>query len=120
MIVRVLTARVAGSDAPAVVVALRQTLAEMGGQPGLEYVKLARRLTEDGEDLILFEEWAAPADLYRWTGGDLRRPRLQAEIASLLHNLVITHYESLDRTPEELGLDLVASDADPEANAAQG
>jgi len=120
VIVRLLTARVAGGDAPAVVAALRRTLSEMKRQPGMEYVKLARRLTEDGEDLVLFEEWATPADLYRWTGGDLRRPRLEAEIAALLHNLVITHYESLDRTPGELGLDLVASDADPESYAAPG
>ena len=120
MIVRVLMAHVLGSDAPAVIVVLRETLAEMQGQPGLVYVKLARRLVDDGEDLVMFEEWATPADLYQWTGGDLRRLRLRGEIGALLHNVVITHYESLDRTPGEMGLDLVESDADEGANRAQG
>ena len=114
MIVRVLTARVTGRDAPAVVVALRETLLELQKQPGMEYAKLARRLVDDGEDLVLFEEWATPADLYRWTGGDLRQPRFQRDVTALLPNLVITHYESLDRTPEELGLDLVVADGDGE------
>ncbi|HUR01922.1 MAG TPA: hypothetical protein VM347_05240 [Nonomuraea sp.] len=119
MIVRILAAHVASADAPAVVAVLRETLLEMQRQPGLEYVKLARRLVNEGEDLILIEEWATPADLYEWTGGDLRRPRLQSDITPLLHNLVITHYESLDRTPEERGLDVVASGDDPEAGAAE-
>ncbi len=120
MIVRVLTAHVPSSDAPAAIVVLRQTLAQMQGQPGLEYAKLARRLVDDGEELVLFQEWATPADLYQWTGGDLRRPRLHGDLGVLVRNLVITHYESLDRTPAELGLDLVESDADQEADAAHG
>jgi heme-degrading monooxygenase HmoA len=119
MIVRILTGHVRAPDAPAVVAVLRATLTEMQDQPGLEYVKLARRLVDDGEDIVLIEEWATPANLYDWTGGDLRRPRLQSDISPLIHNLVITHFESLDRTPAERGLDVVGSEEGPESGAAQ-
>lgn len=67
-------------------------------QPGLLYVKLARRLQPDGsEDVVLFEEWQDAASLYAWVGPDLATPRLIEGSAELIDELVVAHYEALDR-----------------------
>ena len=97
MIVRVLTARVPGRHAGQFNELLRAQLVELHTQPGLAYVKLARRLDERGdEEVLLFEEWATPADLWAWTGGRLHVPRLLPGTEELVEGLVITHYEALD------------------------
>jgi hypothetical protein len=70
-------------------------------QPGLVYVKLARRLQPDGsEDAVLFEEWRDAASLYAWVGPNLAEPRLIAGSAELIDELVVAHYEALDVPPE--------------------
>jgi hypothetical protein len=112
MIVRVLTARVPDGNAFQFNVLLRQLLDELRGQPGLAYAKLARRLEPGGEEVILFEEWLTPNDLWRWTGGQLGRPRLMPGTEELVENLLISHYESLDVDPESLELSTIAGAAD--------
>lgn len=100
MIVRVLTARVPRENVARFNDLLRAELAELRGQPGLVYVKLARRLDEnDGEEVVLFEEWETPADVWAWTGGRLNEPRLLPGTEELVSDLTITHYEALDRNP---------------------
>ena len=70
MIVRVLTAHVAPPNVGEFNELLRAQLAELRRQDGLVYAKLARRLDQrDGEEVVLFEEWRTPADLWEWTGG---------------------------------------------------
>jgi hypothetical protein len=105
VIVRVLTARVPEHNVGQFNVLLRRQLDELREQPGLVYAKLARRLEPDGaEELVLFEEWRTPADLWQWTGGRLGRPRLIRGTEELVEDLKITHYEALDMTPDEEGL----------------
>jgi hypothetical protein len=121
MLVRVLTAHVAQPNVGEANVRMRDLLAELRAQPGLAYVKLARRFLNHHEEIILFEEWRTPADLFRWTGGDLHRPRLLDGMPQLFENLVITHYESLDVVPEELDLDVIHNgDAQRAEGAANG
>ena len=70
----------------------------MRGQPGLEYVKLARRVEADGgEEVVLFEEWLDAASMYAWVGPNLSEPRLVEGARELVEELTITHYEALDR-----------------------
>ena len=116
MIVRVLTARVPDGNAYQFNVLLRKLLDELRAQPGLAYAKLARRLEPGGEEVILFEEWLTPNDLWRWTGGQLGRPRLLPGTEELVENLVISHYESLDVDPESLALSTIAGAVDAEAS----
>ena len=100
MIVRVLTARVPAANVTSFNELLRAQLAELREQPGLVYAKLARRLDESGgEEVVLFEEWESPTDLWAWTGGQLNQPRLLPGTEELISALVITHYEALDRVP---------------------
>jgi hypothetical protein len=113
VIVRVLTARVAGPNVGQFNHKLRAQLDELRLQKGLVYAKLARRLTEDGgEEVVLFEEWRTPADLWEWTGGRLNRPRLLPGTEDLIDDLVISHYEALDLTPEELELSVIEGGSD--------
>lgn len=101
MIVRVLTARVPSSHVAKFNQVLRSKLDVLHEQPGLVYAKLARRLNESGdEEVVLFEEWATPADLWNWTGGHLTEPKLLPEINTLIEALTITHYEALDMAVE--------------------
>lgn len=80
---------------------LRGKLDVLHQQPGLVYAKLARRLNETGdEEVVLFEEWATPADLWTWTGGHLTEPKLLPEMNTLIEELSITHYEALDMAVE--------------------
>ena len=103
MILRVLTARVPNANIGEFNELLRRQLSELREQPGLVYVKLARRLDEDQtEEVVLVEEWRTTADLFAWTGGRLNRPRLLRGTEELVDNLVITHYEALDVSPEDL------------------
>ena len=91
---------------------LRAQLAELRVQPGLAYVKLARRLHEDtSEEVVLVEEWLTPADLFEWTRGRLTKPRLLPGTEDLIENLIITHYEALDVSPEDLSARLLGDPA---------
>jgi heme-degrading monooxygenase HmoA len=112
MILRVLNAHVRKNDIAQFNDLLRAQLTELRTQPGLLYAKLARRLEDDGgEEVVLIEEWRTPADLFEWTGGRLNQPRLLPGTEDLVANLVITHYEALDISPEDLGLRLLGGGA---------
>ena len=101
MIVRVLTARVKPGRASQFNALIRQQLPLMRAQPGLVYVKLARRLEPDGgEEVILFEEWRDADSVYKWAGGNLVRPRLVPGSEEELIDVKVVHYEALDLTPE--------------------
>lgn len=103
MILRVLTARVPNENIGEFNELLRAQLKELRVQPGLVYAKLARRLSDDHtEEVVLVEEWSTTADLFEWTHGRLTAPRLLPGTEALLENLVITHYEALDVSPEDL------------------
>ena len=103
MILRVLTARVPNQNIGEFNELLRAQLKELRKQPGLVYVKLARRLSDDQtEEVVLVEEWSTTADLFEWTRGRLTAPRLLPGTEELVDNLVITHYEALDVSPEDL------------------
>ena len=105
MILRVLTARVPSKNIGEFNDLLRAQLAELREQPGLVYAKLARRLDEDtSEEVLLIEEWRTPADLFEWTRGRLTQPRLLPGTEDLVQNLIITHYEALDVSPDDLSL----------------
>ncbi len=102
MIVRVLTARVAQENTGKFNDLLRAQLAELRTQPGLVYAKLARRLDEQfGEEVVLFEEWETPGHVWAWTGGRLTEPRLLPGTEELVVDLAISHYEALDRYPQD-------------------
>ena len=119
MIVRLVTAHVPAPNVGRFNHLLRDQLDELRTQPGLVYAKLARRLDESGgEEVVLFEEWRTPADLWTWTGGRLNRPRLLPGTEELVGDLTITHYEALDIDPVALGLNVSTSDR-PSADAAQ-
>jgi antibiotic biosynthesis monooxygenase len=110
MILRVLTARVPSANIGLFNELLRAQLAELKTQPGLAYVKLARRLHEDAsEEVVLIEEWVTPADLFAWTRGRLTTPRLLPGTEDLVQDLIVTHYEALDVSPEELSSRLLAN-----------
>jgi hypothetical protein len=98
MIVRVLRARVRSNKVAAFDTLLRRQVEFMRSQPGLEYVKLARRLEPDGgEEVVLFEEWLNARSLYEWVGPNLAEPRLVAGARELVDELEVSHYEALDR-----------------------
>ena len=96
MIVRVLTATVHGSSSGRMHELMRQQLPILREQPGLVYVKLARRLIGRDEEVVLFEEWRTAGAMYDWTGPDIERPRLLPGTEDLIQDLTITHYEALD------------------------
>ena len=98
MIVRVLRAKVRANRVAAFDVLFRKQVEDMRGQPGLEYIKLARRLNPDGgEEVVLFEEWLNSASLYAWVGPNLTEPRLVAGARELIDELHVAHYEALDK-----------------------
>lgn len=98
MIVRVLRARVRAGRVGAFNALFRQQAAELRVQPGLVYVKLARRLSADGgEEVVLFEEWSDAASLYAWVGPNLAEPRLVPGARELVDDIVVAHYEALDK-----------------------
>ena len=96
MIVRVLTASVPFERAAALNDKLRQQLPILREQPGLVYVKLARLVGPDDEEVLLFEEWRDTASLYAWAGPTITKARLLPGTEDLVTRLVVTHYEALD------------------------
>jgi phosphoglycolate phosphatase-like HAD superfamily hydrolase len=70
-------------------------------QPGLVYVRLARRLQPDGgEEAVLFEEWQDAASLYAWVGPNLAEPRLIPGVRELVEEIHVAHYEVLAEDAE--------------------
>lgn len=111
MIVRLVTARVRASKVGAFDVLLRHQVSLMRQLPGLEYVKLARRVQPDGgEEVVLFEEWRDSASMYAWVGPNLTEPRLVPGARELADEVHVAHYEALDRTLADL--DPVALDVE--------
>jgi hypothetical protein len=108
VIIRVLSAHIAARNVAEANGLMRQLLSELLAQPGLAYL-----LDDDDEEVILIEEWLTPADLFEWTGGRLQKARLPAPAPSLFEDLVVTHYESLDRLPAEMELDIHERQAEP-------
>lgn len=102
MIVRILTARVSSRNASAFEDLMRRQLPRMREFDGLVYVKLARQIHEDGESVLLFEEWRDRRALYNWAGPVLSRPRLLPGAESLAEDVSVTHYEALDVDPDAL------------------
>lgn len=97
MIVRVLTAQVRAGRVGQFNAAMRRQLPLMREQPGLVYLKLARRLEADGgEEVVLFEEWRDPDSVYAWVGDDLSKPRLVTGAKESADRIIVTHYEALD------------------------
>ena len=102
MIVRVLRARVNASRVSAFNAVFRRQVALLREQPGLLYVKLARRLQADGgEEAVLFEEWQDAASLYDWVGPNLLEPRLVPGARELIEDIVVAHYEALAEDDQE-------------------
>jgi len=105
VILRILTARVRRENVGQFNDLLRAQLSELREQPGLVYAKLARRLDEnEGEEVLLVEEWRTPPDLFAWTRGRLTKPRLLPGTEDVVDDLTISHYEALDLTPDDLAL----------------
>jgi quinol monooxygenase YgiN len=97
VIVRVLRARIKASKIAAFDAVFRSQVALIREQPGLKYVKFARRIQPDGsEDAVLFEEWEDSASLYAWVGPNLAEPRLVPGVRALVDHLEVAHFESLD------------------------
>lgn len=100
MLVRCLTAHVAPGQVGRFNDLLRRSLPVLRSQPGLVYVKLARRLDHDGgEEVILFQEWRDVESLYAWVGRDIDRPHVFGSDQVDYAEVRITHYESLDVEP---------------------
>lgn len=99
MIVRLMTARVSTDRAGSFNALMRAQLPILREHPGLVYVKLARRIDGDVEEVVLYEEWKDTASLYGWTGPELTRPRMMAGAEDLLTGIDIKHYEALDIDP---------------------
>jgi hypothetical protein len=98
VIVRVLRANVKANKVAAFDALLRAQVELMRDQPGLRYVKLARRILSDGsEEVVLFEEWKDSASLYAWVGPNLAEPRLVPGARPLISAIDVAHYEALDR-----------------------
>ncbi len=104
MIVRVLSIKVKAGKVGAFNARFREQVPLLKEQPGLVYVKLARRLQADGsQDVVLFEEWNDAASLYAWVGPDLTAPRLVPGARELMEDLLVTHYEALDKDNADAG-----------------
>jgi quinol monooxygenase YgiN len=99
MIVRVVTARVSTDRAGSFNALMRAQLPALRQHPGLVYVKLARRIDGDVEEVMLYEEWRDTASLYGWTGPEVTRPRMMQGAEDLVSDLEIKHYEALDIDP---------------------
>jgi len=102
VIVRVLRVRVNASRVSAFNAVFRRQVALLRQQPGLVYLKFARRLEPDGgEEAILFEEWQDAASLYAWVGPNLAEARLVPGARELIEELVVAHYEALAEEDQE-------------------
>ena len=84
-------------------VKLRQQLPILREQPGLVYVKLARRLSETDEEVVLIEDCQDAASLYGWTGPELGNVRLLPGMEDLVEEVLVAHYEALDVDLDEAG-----------------
>lgn len=111
MIVRLVTATVKAERAGTFNELMRAQLPALRRSPGLVYVKLARRIRGDSEEVLLYEEWQDTASLYDWTGPEITRARLQPGAAELVTSLSIVHYEALDVEPP---IDVGPLAADPQ------
>ena len=127
MIVRVLRVKVKARNVAAFDALFRTQVELVRSQPGLEYVKLARQIQPDGgEEVVLFEEWLTAAHLYAWAGPSLTEPRLVEGAWRLIEEVVVSHYEALDKdavpVTETLGeassVDDVADVDDEESDSA--
>jgi quinol monooxygenase YgiN len=99
MIVRLVTARVSTDRAGSFNALMRAQLPILRESPGLVYVKLARRIDGDVEEVVLYEEWRDTASLYGWTGPEITRARMMPGAEELVSDLDIKHYEALDVDP---------------------
>lgn len=99
MIVRLVTATVRTDRAGSFNALMRAQLPILKEHPGLVYVKLARRVQGDIEEVLLYEEWQDTASLYGWTGDEVTRPRLVPGAEELLTDVTVSHYEALDVDP---------------------
>jgi heme-degrading monooxygenase HmoA len=97
VIVRVLRAKIKPSKIAAFDAVFRSQVALIRQQPGIKYVKFARRIQADGtEDAVLFEEWQDATSLYAWVGPNLTEPRLVPGVRALVDGVEVAHYEALD------------------------
>ena len=96
MIVRVLTANVQINRSGQLHELMRRQLPLLRSYEGLVYVKLARRMEAQTEQIVLIEEWQDAQSMYAWTGPDLSVARLLPGSAELIDQLTVTHYEALD------------------------
>jgi antibiotic biosynthesis monooxygenase len=102
VIVRVLRLSTRAGRVGAFNALFRRQVALLREQPGLLYVKFARRLQPDGgQEAVLFEEWQDAASLYAWVGPDLTAPRLIPGARELIDELVVAHYEALGGERDE-------------------
>jgi hypothetical protein len=102
VIVRVLRAQVGAPRVGAFNALFRRQVALLREQPGLRYVKLARRLSPDGgQEAVLFEEWRDAESLYAWVGPNLTEPRLIPGVRELIDDIVVAHYEALADDDQE-------------------
>ena len=99
MIVRLVTATVRTDRAGSFNALMRAQLPILKEHPGLVYVKLARRVDGDIEEVLLYEEWQDTASLYNWAGHELTRARLVPGAEELLTDVTVSHYEALDIDP---------------------
>ena len=106
VIVRVLRARVRPGRVGAFNALFRRQVTLLRAQPGLEYVKLARRLQPDGgQEAVLFEEWRDAASLYAWVGPNLSEPRLVPGVREIVDEIHVAHYEALAEDVEAAELE---------------
>ena len=99
MIVRIVTATVRTDRAGSFNALMRAQLPMLREHPGLVYVKLARRVVGDVEEVLLYEEWQDTSSLYGWTGREIARPRLIPGAEELVTDVTVAHYEALDIDP---------------------
>ena len=99
MIVRIVRATVRTDRAASFNALMRAQLPILREHPGLVYVKLARRVAGDVEEVLLYEEWQDTSSLYGWTGRDIGRPRLIPGAEELVTDITVAHYEALDIDP---------------------
>ena len=105
MIMRIVSIRMKPGHEGLFHASLRSELEILKAQPGLVYVKAARRLLDDGgEEVVLMEEWATSSDLHAWAGPDLSRPRLlpdvERRLADATQSVEVIHFEAIDLTPD--------------------
>jgi len=97
VIIRVLNAWVQAGRVAQFNAIMRRQTETLASQPGIRYVRLARRLEPDGgEEVLLFEEWSDADSLYAWVGADLTRPRLEAAAEEAITRITVSHFEVLD------------------------